>query len=73
MAAAESERVLKDELQDKNHGLAKAFRLLRNGRAVPLLCAERNKPGPNGEPVGTVTTSPKEVDQSAIDKWSEVY
>ena len=41
--------------------------------AAPLLAVKRPKVGPRGQPKGTITTSPKEVDQITRDAYGKIY
>ena len=41
--------------------------------ASPLLALTRPKKGPRGQPKGTITTSPKEVDEISRGSYGKIY
>ena len=53
------------KLNDRKDGVNLACKVLAAPMANPLLAVARGKVGPKGEPVGSITTSPDEVDRSA--------
>ena len=54
------------EQQRTEMGHRSTYKLLRGGDAPPLFQAMRTAPGPQGQPTGTITTNPDEVDAIVI-------
>ena len=46
---------------------------MRKDMAAPLLAVKRPTPGPQGQPAGSLATSPTEVDEIVRTKWAEIY
>ena len=72
--------ICKKELQDLNMKLTKedkyhknTFNQFHDQNLPPLLFAKRTKVGPDGQPIGSVTSIPQEVDQIARDTWDVIF
>ena len=68
-------KVKAQELQEKkkNRGLKKICRAIDAKCSKPLIAARRKQVGPKGQPIGTIATSPKEVDEIVKESWSQIY
>ena len=45
----------------------------RGASTMPLLAVLRNRSGPQGQPKGTITTDPKEIDEIARTEYGKIY
>ena len=61
----------KNAKQDRYH--RKTFRNLHGQNLPPLLFASRTSVGPQGQPVGSITSVPDEVDKIARDAWDPIF
>ena len=64
---------LKKDLDHKADGVNVACRILKPQGARPLHAVKRTTVGPRGEKVGTITTTPAEVDREVRLEWGKVY
>ncbi len=48
-------------------------RILKGPSPQPIRYLQRQKPGPNGEKIGTYTTEEGEIDEILIDEWKSVF
>ena len=60
-------------MQHKTTGLKTMSAAINATPPKPLLHAKRDRVGPNGQQVGTITTNPHEVDGIAIRAWQAIY
>ena len=60
-------------LQHKTKGMKAMSSALNPTPPKPLLRAKRDRDGPNGEQVGSITTDPAEVDAIATRAWQAIY
>ena len=60
-------------MQDVTKGIAVMSCALTSKPSRPLLHAKRDRVGPAGQAVGTITTNPVEVDSIAIRAWQAIY
>ena len=71
MAAAKVEK--KEAMQHRTKGLRAMAVAINPSPPRPLLHTKRDRVGPNGQAIGTITTDPEEVDGVAIRKWLNIY
>ena len=62
-----------DGMQTTKTGPTATRRALETKTIKPLTALTRDLEGPNGEPAGTITCNPTEVDQIATRAWSKLY
>ena len=55
----------KDKLNDKASRVKAISKKLDGKRSTPLLAARRKETGPDGQPIGPITTDPMEIDRIA--------
>lgn len=72
-SAEETARCRQKLYEAKGTGQWALSRDLGRKAAAPLLAVRRPKAGPRGQPKGTITTSPKEVDQITRDAYGKIY
>ena len=72
-ASQEFKEERKRRYEDNVRGLKHINKRLCAKRARPLLAVVRDRTGPAGEPTGSVTTDPGEIDEVAIRAWSSIY
>ena len=70
-AAKKKER--KEDRQDGSKGQGKISKALNQPPAQPILYLSRDKPGPRGQPIGSTTTDPKEIDRIVRHAWNSIY
>ena len=66
-------KALKEALASKSSGVNTACRILRPAAARPLHAVKRTEPGANGEPTGSITTDPTQVDEEVRRAWANIY
>ena len=69
----ESRSQAKERMENKTTGIRAMSCAISATPPKPLLHAKRDKMGPNGQKVGTITTCPIEVDQIATRAWNGIY
>ncbi len=74
-----SSGLLKDEQAEARKKLFKndnffrnAWKRIRGNSCPPLLFLARSKVGKEGQPVGSITTDPEEIDEIARDRWNPI-
>ena len=72
-AATRSKELATNRLADPNTGPKSITRALATQIPQPLVCIKRKRPGPNGEPVGTYSTDPTEIDEEGRHQWGKIY
>ena len=60
-------------MSDPIKGAKKISKALNPVAASPLLFAKRDRIGPKGEPIGSIATHPREIDQIATRSWTNIY
>ena len=66
-------RLTTEQMQDKNKGVKAMSCALSTAPSRPLMHATRDRIGPAGQKIGTITTDPGEVDGIAIRAWKTIY
>lgn len=64
---------LDEALANTKSGVKNMSKMLNSEPAKPLRLARRDRSGPNGEAIGTITTNPMEIDSIARRAWTAVY
>ena len=72
-AVSAASKFRKLEMEHKTTGLKKMATAVSATPPRPLLHTKRDRVGPLGQAVGTITTDPCEVDEVAIRKWHGIY
>ena len=72
-ARTENEQVKQRMYRAKGGGQWKLNKALNEKMASPLLALVRRKKGPKGQPKGTITTSPSEIDEIIQDVYGKIY
>jgi len=72
-AKAQSEKVRQKIYRAKGGGQWKLNKALNEKMASPLLALERRRKGPKGQPKGTITTSPSEIDGIIQEVYGKIY
>ena len=62
-----------EKMEDPTKGIKAMSCALSATPSRPLLHAKRDKVGPNGQKIGTITTGPREVDSIATRAWKAIY
>ncbi len=70
-AASRQER--KAGFDDKKKGIRNLSSAISKPPSRPLLHAKRTKIGASGQPIGSYTTNPAEVDSIAKEAWQQIY
>ena len=66
-------RLKKRKLHDKTQGARTLRAALNSKPAKPLTALQRDTEGPQGQPIGSTTCDPKEVDAIARRAWKTIY
>ena len=72
-AMQENRKQATERMENRKHGVKAMSCAINSTPPKPLLHTRRDKVGPNGQAVGTITTSPTEVDSIAIRAWMNIY
>ena len=71
------EEILKDRAEAIKKGGKERRKIvtkaMRKDLAAPLLAVKRLSPGPDGQPTGSLATSPTEADDIVRNKWAAIY
>ena len=62
-----------EKMQHKSKGIQVMSCAISAAPAKPLMHARRDRMGPNGQRIGTITTNPGEVDGIAMRAWKSIY
>ena len=72
-AKVESEEVKQNMFRANGGGQWKLHKALSSSNSSPRLALTRTRKGPKGQPKGTITTSPKEIDGIIQEVYGEIY
>ena len=73
LAERESERCNKKRYEAKGEGQWAICKDMGSSNANPLIAVTRTKRGPQGQPKGSVATSPKEIDAIIRETYGKIY
>ena len=73
LAERESERCTQKRYQVKGEGQWSICKDMGTPNANPMVAVTRIRKGPQGQPAGSVATSPKEVDAICREEYGEIY
>ena len=62
-----------EKFQSRSKGIKAMSNAINPAPARPLMYTKRDKVGPNGQAIGSITTDPREVDQIATRAWQKIY
>ena len=73
IAIAAARTATREAMEHKTKGLKKMAAAIHATPPRPLMHTKRDRVGPNGQAIGTITTDPAEVDGIATRKWQQIY
>ena len=72
-AKEETKKEKQQEYQVKGKGEWKVCKDMQKETATPMIALKRQKIGPRGQKVGSITTKPKEIDETIQQAYGEIY